>query len=212
MSGFTHFNEDGNAVMVDVGAKAETKREALASGVIRMSEECFQKVKEGSMKKGDVLGVARIAGIMGAKKTAELIPLCHLLNLTKVEIDFEYLEEEHGIRAICHTACTGRTGVEMEALTGVNVALLTIYDMCKAVDKGMEINEVHLLRKSGGKSGVWERRLTGEWRSEKSICLKSPVEKAGNGYVKRILISGKKSKYLQLLTVEKTQLIVYNRF
>ena len=95
MSGFTHFNEDGNAVMVDVGEKAETKREALASGVIRMSEECFQKVKEGSMKKGDVLGVARIAGIMGAKKTAELIPLCHLLNLTKVEIDFEYLEEEH---------------------------------------------------------------------------------------------------------------------
>ena len=92
MSGFTHFNEDGNAVMVDVGEKAETKREALASGVIRMSEECFQKVKEGSMKKGDVLGVARIAGIMGAKKTAELIPLCHLLNLTKVEIDFEYLE------------------------------------------------------------------------------------------------------------------------
>ena len=145
MSGFTHFNEDGNAVMVDVGEKAETKREALASGVIRMSEECFQKVKEGSMKKGDVLGVARIAGIMGAKKTAELIPLCHLLNLTKVEIDFEYLEEEHGIRAICHTACTGRTGVEMEALTGVNTALLTIYDMCKAVDRGMEIREIHLM-------------------------------------------------------------------
>ena len=147
MSGFTHFNEDGNAVMVDVGAKAETKREALASGVIRMSEECFQKVKEGSMKKGDVLGVARIAGI----------PLCHLLNLTKVEIDFEYLEEEHGIRAICHTACTGRTGVEMEALTGVNTALLTIYDMCKAVDRGMEIREIHLLEKSGGKSGKWVR-------------------------------------------------------
>ena len=157
MSGFTHFNEDGNAVMVDVGAKAETKREALASGVIRMSEECFQKVKEGSMKKGDVLGVARIAGIMGAKKTAELIPLCHLLNLTKVEIDFEYLEEEHGIRAICYTACTGRTGVEMEALTGVNTALLTIYDMCKAVDRGMEIREIHLLEKSGGKSGKWVR-------------------------------------------------------
>ena len=102
-------------------------------------------------------GVARIAGIMGAKKTAELIPLCHLLNLTKVEIDFEYLEEEHGIRAICHTACTGRTGVEMEALTGVNTALLTIYDMCKAVDRGMEIREIHLLEKSGGKSGKWVR-------------------------------------------------------
>ena len=159
MSGFTHFNEDGNAVMVDVGEKAETKREALASGVIRMSEECFQKVKEGSMKKGDVLGVARIAGIMGAKKTAELIPLCHLLNLTKVEIDFEYLEEEHGIRAICHTACTGRTGVEMEALTAVNVALLTIYDMCKAMDRGMEISGIHLVEKSGGKSG---RNLSGD--------------------------------------------------
>ena len=153
MSGFTHFNEDGNAVMVDVGAKAETKREALASGVIRMSEECFQKVKEGSMKKGDVLGVARIAGIMGAKKTAELIPLCHLLNLTKVEIDFEYLEEEHGIRAICHTACTGRTGVEMEALTGVQVTLLTIYDMCKAIDKHMVMTDIHLVEKTGGKSG-----------------------------------------------------------
>ena len=161
MSGFTHFNEDGNAVMVDVGEKAETKREALASGVIRMSEECFQKVKEGSMKKGDVLGVARIAGIMGAKKTAELIPLCHLLNLTKVEIDFEYLEEEHEdtlcVDAVCTVKLRGQTGVEMEALTGVNTALLTIYDMCKAVDRGMEIREIHLLEKSGGKSGKWVR-------------------------------------------------------
>ena len=146
MSGFTHFNEDGNAVMVDVGEKAETKREALASGVIRMSEECFQKVKEGSMKKGDVLGVARIAGIMGAKKTAELIPLCHLLNLTKVEI-----------HVLCTVKTEGKTGVEMEALTGVNTALLTIYDMCKAVDRGMEIREIHLLEKSGGKSGKWVR-------------------------------------------------------
>lgn len=157
MSEFTHFNEDGNAVMVDVGDKAETKREALASGVIYMSEECFGKVKEGSMKKGDVLGVARIAGIMGAKKTSELIPLCHILNLTKVEVDFEYLEEVHGIKAVCRTACTGKTGVEMEALTGVNTALLTIYDMCKAVDRGMEISEIHLLKKSGGKSGEWIR-------------------------------------------------------
>lgn len=157
MSEFTHFNEAGNAVMVDVGDKAETKREAVASGVIYMSEACFCKVKEGSMKKGDVLGVARIAGIMGAKKTSELIPLCHILNLTKVEIDFEYLEETHGIKAICRTACTGKTGVEMEALTGVNTALLTIYDMCKAVDRGMEISEIHLLKKSGGKSGEWIR-------------------------------------------------------
>ena len=157
MSEFTHFNEDGNAVMVDVGAKAETKREALASGVIYMSQECFYKVKEGSMKKGDVLGVARIAGIMGAKKTSDLIPLCHLLNLTKVEIDFEYLEEAYAIKAFCHTACIGKTGVEMEALTGINIALLTIYDMCKAVDRGMKIGEIGLLKKSGGKSGEWVR-------------------------------------------------------
>ena len=157
MSEFTHFNADGNAVMVDVGEKEDTKREALASGVIYMSEECYRKVKEGSMKKGDVLGVARIAGIMGAKKTAELIPLCHILSLTKVEIDFEYLEEEHGIRVLCRTVCTGKTGVEMEALTGVNVCLLTIYDMCKAIDRGMEIGEIHLLEKSGGKSGQWIR-------------------------------------------------------
>ena len=157
MSEFTHFNADGNAVMVDVGEKEDTKREALASGVIYMSEECYRKVKEGSMKKGDVLGVARIAGIMGAKKTAELIPLCHILSLTKVEIDFEYLEKEHGIRALCRTACIGKTGVEMEALTGVNVCLLTIYDMCKAIDRGMEIGEIHLLEKSGGKSGQWIR-------------------------------------------------------
>ena len=157
MSEFTHFNADGNAVMVDVGEKEDTKREALASGVIYMSEECYRKVKEGSMKKGDVLGVARIAGIMGAKKTAELIPLCHILSLTKVEIDFEYLEKEHGIRVLCRTACTGKTGVEMEALTGVNVCLLTIYDMCKAIDRGMEIGEIHLLEKSGGKSGQWIR-------------------------------------------------------
>ena len=157
MSEFTHFNEDGNAVMVDVGAKADTKREALASGVIRMSEECYRKVKEGNMKKGDVLGVARIAGIMGAKKTAELIPLCHILSLTKVEIDFEYLEKEHGIRVLCRTACTGKTGVEMEALTGVQIALLTIYDMCKAVDKRMEMRDIHLCEKKGGKSGDFVR-------------------------------------------------------
>ena len=153
MGEFTHFNEQGHAVMVDVSEKSDTVREATAIGRISMSQECFEKVKTGGMKKGDVLGVARIAGIMGAKKTAELIPLCHLLNLTKVEIDFEYLEEEHGIRAICHTACTGRTGVEMEALTGVQVTLLTIYDMCKAIDKHMVMTDIHLVEKTGGKSG-----------------------------------------------------------
>jgi cyclic pyranopterin phosphate synthase len=157
MGEFTHFNKEGNAIMVDVHAKDDTYRVAVAAGKIYVNEEVYAAIKGHTAKKGDVLGVARIAGIMGAKKTAELIPLCHLLNLTKVEIDFEYLEEEHGIRAICHTACTGRTGVEMEALTGVNTALLTIYDMCKAVDRGMEIREIHLLEKSGGKSGKWVR-------------------------------------------------------
>lgn len=157
MSEFTHFDQNGNAVMVDVGEKTDTKREAIASGIIRMSPECYEKVKTGGMKKGDVLGVARIAGIMGAKKTSELIPLCHILNLTNVEVDFEILDEICAVRAMCLAKTTGKTGVEMEALTGVNIALLTIYDMCKAVDKGMEIGEIHLLKKSGGKSGLWER-------------------------------------------------------
>ena len=122
-----------------------------------MSEECYQKVKDGGMKKGDVLGVARIAGIMGTKKTSELIPLCHILNLSKVEVNFVYHDETCEIEARCTVKTTGKTGVEMEALTGVNITLLTIYDMCKAVDKGMEMGQIHLLRKSGGKSGLWER-------------------------------------------------------
>ena len=154
---FTHFDEQGNARMVDVTAKGETVREAVAKGRIRVSEECFGKIKEGTMAKGDVLGVARIAGIMGAKRTSELIPLCHILNLSKVEVEFICHDETCEIEVRCTAKTTGKTGVEMEALTGVNVTLLTIYDMCKAVDKGMEINEVHLLRKSGGKSGLWER-------------------------------------------------------
>ena len=158
MSDFTHFNKQGEAVMVDVSEKKDTVREATASGRIRMSEECYLKVKNVDMKKGDVLGVARIAGIMGAKKTSELIPLCHILNLSKLEVEFIFNDNTFEIETRCTAKTTGKTGVEMEALTGVNVALLTIYDMCKAVDKGMEINEVHLLRKSGGKSGVWERQ------------------------------------------------------
>jgi cyclic pyranopterin phosphate synthase len=120
-----------------------------------MSAECFRKVKEGSISKGDVLGVARIAGIMGAKKCSDLIPLCHILNLTKLSIDFELNEEKNEVRAICTARTTGKTGVEMEALTGVSIACLTIYDMCKAVDKTMEIGSIALLRKSGGKSGVF---------------------------------------------------------
>ena len=150
---FTHFDENGNALMVDVSEKAETKREATARGSIYMSPQCLKKVGERTMAKGDVLGVARVAGIMGAKKTSELIPLCHLLNLTKLTVDFTIKEETNEIEAVCTARTTGKTGVEMEALTGVNIALLTIYDMCKAVDKSMEMGNIYLEHKSGGKSG-----------------------------------------------------------
>ena len=150
---FTHFDENGNALMVDVSEKAETKREATARGSIYMSPQCLKKVEEGTKAKGDVLGVARVAGIMGAKKTSELIPLCHLLNLTKLTVDFTIKEETNEIEAVCTARTTGKTGVEMEALTGVNIALLTIYDMCKAVDKSMEMGNIYLEHKSGGKSG-----------------------------------------------------------
>ena len=150
---FTHFDENGDAWMVDVSEKAVTQREATACGDIIMSEECFKKVKAGQMKKGDVLGVARIAGIMGAKKTSDLIPLCHNLNLTGLEVWFEMKEEVPAIRAFCRARTSGKTGVEMEALTGVQTALLTVYDMCKAVDKRMVMTNVHLLHKTGGKSG-----------------------------------------------------------
>ena len=161
---FTHFDQGGKAWMVDVGGKEDTRREAVAEGTIRMSGECFERVAQGSIEKGDVLGTARIAGIMGAKKTAELIPLCHLLNLTKLSVDFELLPEEYAIRAVCTAGTVGKTGAEMEALTGVSCALLTIYDMCKAVDKAMEIGEIRLVRKSGGKSGefVNPNAVTGE--------------------------------------------------
>lgn len=157
MSEFTHFDGEGNAIMVDVSDKKDTVREALAVGTIKLSRECYNKVKDGSMMKGDVLGIARVAGIMGAKKTSELIPLCHILNISKVTIDFAMNDEEHSITASCTAKTVGKTGVEMEALTGVNVCLLTIYDMCKAVDKGMEITDIKLMRKLGGKSGTWER-------------------------------------------------------
>lgn len=150
---FTHFDEQGNAWMVDVGGKADTRRQAVARGSIFMSRECLEKVMNGGMTKGDVLGVARVAGIMGAKRCSDLIPLCHPLSLTKLSIDFEVVEESREIRAFCTACTTGKTGVEMEALTGVSVALLTIYDMCKAVDKTMEIGGICLVEKSGGKSG-----------------------------------------------------------
>ena len=149
----THFDGAGNAVMVDISEKKITKRTAVAEGSIIMSRECFEMVRNGGHKKGDVLAVARIAGIMGAKKTAELIPLCHNISLTSIGIDFEMIEKRPAVRALCNVSCDGKTGAEMEALTGVNIALLTIYDMCKAVDKKMVIENVHLISKSGGKSG-----------------------------------------------------------
>ena len=150
---FTHFNDSGEAVMVDISDKEITKRTATAVGTIRLSGECFEKVKEGSVQKGDVLAVARVAGIMAAKNTAALIPLCHILPLTGVEIEFRLLEDRFAIEACCKVKTVGKTGVEMEALTGVNVALLTIYDMCKAISKDMVMEQIHLLEKHGGKSG-----------------------------------------------------------
>ena len=149
----THIDENGNAVMVDVGAKAVTHREAVAVGRITMSGECFAMVAEGRAKKGDVLGVAQVAGIMAAKRTFESIPLCHPLLLTKCSVEFTMLRGEHAIEARCTTQCDGKTGVEMEALHGVTTALLTIYDMCKAADRGMVLSGIHLAEKSGGKSG-----------------------------------------------------------
>ena len=150
-----HFDEKGNAIMVDVTEKNITQREAIATGTIFVNEETFKRIKGGSIAKGDVLGVARVAGIMATKKTSELIPMCHPLMLTKSKIDFELNEEEKSVTAICTVKLAGKTGVEMEALTGVNVALLTIYDMCKAINKGMVISNVHLVKKSGGKSGEY---------------------------------------------------------
>lgn len=151
--GFSHIDEAGNALMVDVGGKAATKRRAVAAGRIRMSESCFAAVRGGRAKKGDVLGVAQVAGIMAAKRTAGLIPLCHSLALTHCEVTFTLHEESREVEARCTVACEGPTGAEMEALTGAGVALLTVYDMCKAMDKRMEINGLRLLEKSGGKSG-----------------------------------------------------------
>ena len=150
---FTHFDENGKAVMVDVTAKKDTVREAVAEGKIVVNREVFRAVKEGTVRKGDVLGVAATAGIMGTKRTSELIPMCHILPITNCKVDFEMDEDECAIYCRCKVKVTGKTGVEMEALTGVSVALLTIYDMCKAMDKFMEIEEIHLLRKTGGKSG-----------------------------------------------------------
>ncbi len=154
---FTHFDAGGNAVMVDVTEKKVTVREATASGRIQVNREIFEAVREGTASKGDVAGTARIAGIMAVKRTSDLIPLCHVLPITKASVDFHMMEDTCEIEAVCTVKTTGRTGVEMEALTGVSVALLTIYDMCKAIDKGMVIQDICLEKKSGGKSGIYER-------------------------------------------------------
>lgn len=153
MGDLTHLNADGGAHMVDVSAKADTVREAIAEGRISMSAEALDAVRAGNMKKGDVLGTARIAGIMAAKKTSDLIPLCHPLMLSKISVEFAY--EATAIRVEASVRLNGPTGVEMEALTAVTVTLLTLYDMAKALDKSMVISDVRLLSKTGGKSGDW---------------------------------------------------------
>ena len=157
MSDLTHFNSAGEAHMVDVGDKLVTKRLAVAEGRIKMLEPTLELIKQGTHKKGDVLGIARIAGIMAAKKTSDLIPLCHPLALTKVTVDFSISEDDVAIDCQVQVETSGQTGVEMEALTAVQVSLLTIYDMCKAVDRGMVMTDIQLVEKQGGKSGHWLR-------------------------------------------------------
>jgi cyclic pyranopterin phosphate synthase len=154
----THFNAAGQAHMVDVGDKAITRRVAIASGRILMLPDTLGRVSEGTAKKGDVLGIARIAAIQGAKRTADLIPLCHPIALTRVAVELQIDEDACAVQCTATVECEGRTGVEMEALTAVQVGLLTVYDMLKAVDRGMTITDVKLLEKHGGKSGEWVRR------------------------------------------------------
>nr|WP_320012925.1 cyclic pyranopterin monophosphate synthase MoaC [uncultured Desulfobulbus sp.] len=156
-SEFTHFDESGNARMVDVSGKTETVRVAIAAGTITMSQQAYDMIRKGTVKKGDVLGVARIAGIMAAKKVDQLIPLCHPLAITSADVAFSFRDADCAIEIEATVSMAGRTGVEMEALTAVSVAALTIYDMCKAVDKTMVISDTRLLRKSGGKSGLFVR-------------------------------------------------------
>ncbi|MEE3481410.1 MAG: cyclic pyranopterin monophosphate synthase MoaC [Lachnospiraceae bacterium] len=150
---FTHFDDAGNAIMVDVTDKSVTEREAVAVGTILVSPEVISAIEGKKVKKGDVLTVAQVAGIMGTKRTSELIPMCHLLNLTGSSVRFELDRERSAIHAECTVKTSGKTGVEMEALTGVSTALLTIYDMCKAIDKRMTITDIHLEEKHGGRSG-----------------------------------------------------------
>lgn len=155
-SDLSHFDQDGNAIMVDVSAKDSTERIAIAVGAVVMQPETVRLIQQGVMKKGDVLSVAQLAGIMGAKRTPDLIPLCHPLALTSVKVDLIINPDRNAVKITARCALNGQTGVEMEALTAVSVAALTVYDMCKAVDKGMQITEIRLIHKSGGKSGTYE--------------------------------------------------------
>ena len=157
MADLSHFNPAGEAHMVDVGDKDVTRRAAVAEGWIFMQPATLARIVAGSHAKGDVLGVARIAGIMGAKRAADLIPLCHPLALTRVAVDLEPQPERDAVRCQATVETLGRTGVEMEALTAVQIALLTVYDMCKAMDRGMTLTDIRLLEKTGGKSGIWRR-------------------------------------------------------
>ncbi len=157
----THFDATGQAHMVDVGAKNETHRVAVAAGTIRMKPDTLALIQSGNAKKGDVLGIARIAAIMGAKRTSDLIPLCHPLALTRVAVDFEIDAANNSVHCRAQVELHGKTGVEMEALTAVQIGLLTIYDMCKAVDRGMVMTNVRVLEKHGGKSGDWTSEIDG---------------------------------------------------
>ncbi len=158
MENLTHFNEEGRAKMVDVSEKDETCRVAKATALVYVNETTYELIKEGKMKKGDVLSVAQVAGIMAAKKTFEIIPMCHPINLTSVDISFELDDEKKTIKIISTAKCKGQTGVEMEAMSAASVAALTIYDMCKAVQRDIKISEVYLLEKDGGKSGHYQAK------------------------------------------------------
>ena len=175
-SGLTHFDENGKALMVDVTDKGETIREATAAGKIMVSRKVYEAIAAGTVGKGDVLGVATTAGIMGAKRTAELIPMCHILPITNCRVTFDMDEESCTIYCYCTVKVTGKTGVEMEALTGVSVALLTVYDMCKALDKSMEIGEIYLCRKTGGKSGEVRNENAPYIQRENKIPKDNPLK------------------------------------
>ncbi len=155
---FTHFNQEGRAKMVDISEKKKSHRVAIASGTVKMKKETLEKVLEGNMKKGDVLNVAQVAGIMGAKKTSDIIPMCHHILIDGIDIEFKVHHERNEIQILARVETIGKTGVEMEALSAVSITALTIYDMCKSIDKGIEITNIHLLEKKGGKSGHYIKK------------------------------------------------------